>query len=333
MLTTIPTINGWAEWWLTAMGALFWQSTLLVALAALVAWLLRRCSPVVRFGLWQIVAIKLLLMPFWSYYVPLPTWAGSRPMERSAVSRPAASSADDSNRLTLRYPAGLAEGTGGVASRTASCWEPLAAVSWQAWLLAAWFLVVVWQCVRLVGQRLWLARLLQQGTAAAGELATMVVELGEQLGLRRLPAVVLAPGDSPLFVCGLWRPRLVLPSRLMASLDRSQRHQVILHELAHIRRRDLLWGWPVEIARIVYFFHPLVYWVAHQLRLERELACDQLAMARSGQSPANYAQTLVRVVSHAAEPAAVQAASIAAGLTDSAERRPSGLPGEGRDGR
>ena len=92
----------------------------------------------------------------------------------------------------------------------------------------------------------------------------------------------------------------------MASLDRAERRQVILHELAHVKRHDLVWGWPVEIARIVYFFHPLVYWVAYQLRLERELACDQLAMARSGHPPADYAQTLVQVVSHASEPAAVR---------------------------
>ena len=90
----------------------------------------------------------------------------------------------------------------------------------------------------------------------------------------------------------------------MASLGAAERRQVILHELAHVKRRDLPWGWPVEIARIVYFFHPLVYWVAHQLRLERELACDQLAMARSGHTAADYAQTLVQVVSHVSQPPA-----------------------------
>lgn len=64
---------------------------------------------------------------------------------------------------------------------------------------------------------------------------------------------------------------------------------------------------------IVYFFHPLVYWVGYQLRLERELACDQVAMAHSGHPPADYAQTLVQVVSHAAEPAALRPAAISAG--------------------
>ena len=49
MLTTILTLNGWASAWLAAMGTLLWQSTLLVVLAAVVAWLLRRSSPVVRY--------------------------------------------------------------------------------------------------------------------------------------------------------------------------------------------------------------------------------------------------------------------------------------------
>jgi beta-lactamase regulating signal transducer with metallopeptidase domain len=143
------------------------------------------------------------------------------------------------------------------------------------------------------------------------------MELAEQVGLRRVPEAVAVAEDCPLFVCGLRRSRLILPSRLLASLNPAERRQVILHELAHVKRWDLVWGWPVEIGRIVYFFHPLVYWVAYQLRLERELACDQLAMARSGHPPADYAQTLVQVVSHASEPAAVQAAAISAGLTGS----------------
>jgi beta-lactamase regulating signal transducer with metallopeptidase domain len=177
--------------------------------------------------------------------------------------------------------------------------------------------VVLWQIARLLSQRLRLAKLLKQGIPTSGELAALVAELAAQIGLRRVPAAVSVDGDCPLFVCGLWRTRLVLPSRLMASLGAAERRQVILHELAHVKRHDLAWGWPVEIARIVYFFHPLVYWVAYQLRLERELACDQLAMARSGHTPADYAQTLVQVVSHGSQPAQMQVAAISAGLTGS----------------
>jgi beta-lactamase regulating signal transducer with metallopeptidase domain len=101
---------------------------------------------------------------------------------------------------------------------------------------------------------------------------------------------------------------------------------VLLHELAHVKRRDLLWGWLPEIARLLYWFHPVIHWVYYRLRLERELACDQLAMALSGQSAAGYAETLVRVVSHASQPALFQTAAASARLDGGANTGMCRLP-------
>jgi beta-lactamase regulating signal transducer with metallopeptidase domain len=188
-------------------------------------------------------------------------------------------------------------------------------MTWQAWVLLTWCAVVLLQAVRLWTQRLRLAGLLKQAVPVRGKLARQVAELAREVGLPRVPAAVSVAGDCPPFVCGLWWPRLVLSGSLMASLSPAERRAVIVHELGHVKRRDLVWGWPIQIARIVYFFHPLVHWVAYQLWLERELACDQLAMGRGGHAPAEYARTLVQAVSYASEPASVQAAAISAGLT------------------
>ncbi len=318
MLTIILTMNRLAEGWIAAMAAVLWQSALLVMFVAIVAWWLRRSSPVIRYWLWQIVAIKLLLMPFWTFVLPMPSWTQVTPRPQSAALQPAEGFYDSSGRLAANRAFPSSDGSRSeAAASTASWWEPLAAINWQTWLMSAWCLIVLWQIARLAIQRRRLAALLRRGGFAGGELCHLVAELSQQAGLRRAPAVVWVTGDCPLFVCGLWRPRLVLPDQLFTALTPTERRQVVLHELAHLKRRDLAWGWPVEIARIVYFFNPLVHWVAYQLRLERELACDQFAMARSGHPPADYAQTLVQVVGHTSEPAAVQAAAIAAGLTGS----------------
>ena len=318
MLPMISAMNDWAEGWLRIMWAVVWQLALVAVIATLIAWLLRRSSPVVRYWLWQIVAVKLLLMPFWTFAIPFPSWVQSRPPELPASFQPPQNLGNDAYKPGFPTPLPSTETPGAVAAPHAAPFrEPLAAIGWQAWLLLVWLVVVLWQIVRLLGQHLRLARLLKRAVPAEGGLAWLVADLAGEIGLRRAPAVVSVDGDCPLFVCGLWRSRLVLPSRLMASLGPAERRQVILHELAHVKRHDLAWGWPVEIARIVYFFHPLVYWVAYQLRLERELACDQLAMARSGHTAADYAQTLVQVVSHASQPSSVQVAAISAGLTGS----------------
>lgn len=106
----------------------------------------------------------------------------------------------------------------------------------------------------------------------------------------------------------MFQPTLVVSESVCSSLSPAQFRQILLHELAHIRRLDLVWGWVPEIARLVWWFHPVVHWVVFRLRLERELACDQLALAHSGRDAAEYAATLVRVVSQTSFPLAGAAA-------------------------
>jgi beta-lactamase regulating signal transducer with metallopeptidase domain len=105
---------------------------------------------------------------------------------------------------------------------------------------------------------------------------------------------------------------------------------VLAHELAHLKRRDLIWGWLPEVARLVYWFHPVAHWTVRQVRLERELACDQVVMVALGHSAPAYAETLVRVVSLFSSPARLsntvaglhgEAVSSCGGL-DSKEVRP-----------
>ena len=299
MTSLIPTVNQWSQAWTGLMWAVLWQSTLLIGLVALIAMLLRRSSPGVRYWLWQIVAIKLLLMPFWTAVIPLPSWVGGvLPSNPAATEAPehVADGPMDVTGVPLSPLPDMPQRSALPAPESPG-WK-LADVTWQSWLLAGWLLIVLWQVVRLLWQRLRLGRLLRRSAPADPELAAMVRDLAAELGLRAKPVAALVDADCPMFVCGLRRPVLALPAGLAASLNRDRLRQALFHELAHVKRLDLLWAWTIEFARIVYFFHPLVYWVGYRLRLERELACDQLAMALSGGSPAEYADTLIEVVSH-----------------------------------
>ena len=87
----------------------------------------------------------------------------------------------------------------------------------------------------------------EQERVIAHQRCTHFPELARRLGLRRVPALVVTDLDVSPFVCGLWRQTLVLPCDLLAALDPSQLRQVLLHELAHVRRGDLLWGWLPEM--------------------------------------------------------------------------------------
>jgi beta-lactamase regulating signal transducer with metallopeptidase domain len=238
--------------------------------------------------MWQAVAHNLHVIPYWTIAVPLPAGpsAVDLPAPVTGPGPPAAPEIEPSPAASEPPPA--------VTPAPAAPW--VRAVSWQAWLVLAWVSGSAVQIAGLLRQRRRLGRLLRRAASADAALTATVAELSARLGLRRPPRAVLLDGSGSPFVCGAWRPRLVLPRGTLAALAPEQLRQVVLHELAHVRRRDLLWGWLPEVARLVWWFHPVAWWTAAQVRLERELACDQLVLAHGGGTPADYAETLVRVV-------------------------------------
>lgn len=293
----VDALNRYGADWATLVVAIVWQSTLVALLVAVVAAALSRASPAARYWLWQIVAIKLLIVPLWSWSLALPWLPASAtdPPPAAPLGEPVAVTPIDEKLAAARSPVAHATGVDRPS-------RPLAELTWRGWLFAGWAAIVLVRVGRLAVQRFRLSRLLAKATAGDERLVSVVHEVATRLKLKRPPRVVLGDFEGSPFVCGIVRPVLVLPRELPAVLGTAELDAVVAHELAHVKRRDLIWAWIPEIARTLYFFHPVAHLASYRIRLERELACDQLAMFASGRGPAEYAETLVRVLSSASRP-------------------------------
>jgi hypothetical protein len=320
MTPLVESLHRSAGAWAGLAWAVTWQSTLLVGAFALVALGVRRSSPALRYWLWQVAAIKLLLMPFWGVSILLPAAELRNPGVRSEPSPPAHSVGDVGMRPEARPRALGQDATArGRPSEAHDGWLGAIPVDWPAWLLMGWGLAIAGQVAAIAHQRGLLQRVLRRSEPANDPaLLALVAELSGRIGLSGPPEVRIADGVGSPFVCGLRRPILVLPRALAGSFGSEPLHAVLLHELAHIRRRDLLWDWIPAIARLLYFFHPAAHYIASRARLERELACDQAAMVLTGQSAAGYASTLVEVVSRLSTSPAPRGALASARLDGSA---------------
>ena len=113
--------------------------------------------------------------------------------------------------------------------------------------------------------------------------------LPEWAGISPETAVVATP-----VVWGILRSRLLLPAAAR-HWSGEQLRSVLLHELAHIKRRDTMAQLLVQIACALHWFNPLVWFAAWRLGVERERACDDLVLA-SGVRPSAYAGHLLEVV-------------------------------------
>jgi HEAT repeat protein len=123
---------------------------------------------------------------------------------------------------------------------------------------------------------------------------TPLVEIADRMGLDATPRLLVSRHTKMPFACGVLAATIVLPEECNAwSLDR--RRAVLLHELAHVRRRDLLGHLLGRLVCAVYWFHPLVWMAATRLRSESERACDDLALA-CGTRATDYAEHLLDIV-------------------------------------
>ena len=93
---------------------------------------------------------------------------------------------------------------------------------------------------------------------------------------------------------GFTKPLVVIPSWTMQELSTAELNAILLHELAHLRRRDDWTNLVQKIVGALLFFHPAVWWIEKKLALEREMACDDLVLAQAkATSPRAYAECLV----------------------------------------
>jgi uncharacterized protein (TIGR03435 family) len=111
-------------------------------------------------------------------------------------------------------------------------------------------------------------------------------------------------------VVGWLRPIVLVPIGVLTGFPAEHLEALLLHELAHVRRRDYLVNMLQSIAETLLFYHPAVWWISGHIRMERELCCDDLAVAATGDA---YQYALALAGLEACRPAHIQTAMAANG--------------------
>ncbi|MBI3117072.1 MAG: LysM peptidoglycan-binding domain-containing protein, partial [Candidatus Hydrogenedentes bacterium] len=116
----------------------------------------------------------------------------------------------------------------------------------------------------------------------------------ERMGIRTPVALIGTNlrGGPALF--GFVRPRLLVPEAVLARCDARELQHIFLHELAHLKRNDILMNWLVAVLQVLHWFNPVLWFAFHRMRADRELACDALALAHMEEQEARaYGQTIL----------------------------------------
>src|SRR5262245_54058033 len=247
-----------------------------VAAAVNIVWLRRR-SAASRHLVWTLATIGVLALPALSAVLPkweLPirvaavgpvadtlgnVW-GEAPMERPRPTQSAV--AETSSDHTIRNTGGGFRG------------PDAAVIPWALILGLGYAAGVMLLLARLAAERLVVARLTRSAVIVhAPEWSALLNDCMRVIDVRGAVRLLRSAEQTMPRAVRIRRPAILIPA-VADMWTEDRRRAVLLHELAHIARRDCLTQSIASLACAAYWIHPGVWWMARRLRIERELACD-----------------------------------------------------------
>jgi beta-lactamase regulating signal transducer with metallopeptidase domain len=257
------------------------QASILIVLVLAAQWICgRRLQPRWRCALWLLVLLRLALP--WTIPSPASLFnvlklpaaaqpAPAEPIHGPVVDRPVSQA--------TRIPVTAAS----------------AKKHWLAWLWAEGALFVA-GCAGFGHYRIH-RQVMRQRPVTDGRTLDLLEDCKALMGVVTPLTLIELKGIESPTLFGFLRPRLLLPTGLTSSFSREELRHVFLHELAHIKRHDILAGWLMLALQTIHWFNPLVWLAFHRLRVDRELACDAMALsyARPGENEL-YGLTIIKLL-------------------------------------
>jgi beta-lactamase regulating signal transducer with metallopeptidase domain/protocatechuate 3,4-dioxygenase beta subunit len=323
--------------WINHAGAIHWkfasamflQTVVLVAVLYLLELCLRRrARPVVRYWIWSLVLLKLMLpvtlyTPFSvSYWLiqepaviaeaPSPSIIDDGPT-RPSVSADVSSEPPQlpSDNPNFEFSPSVPAGTLGRRAEFRS--EPVAvavesrprlsAPSGSGCLFSAWCSLAALLGAIVIRRAAKVWQLARRATEAPRELegplkvACRALNLSADRIRLRISEEVGCPA-----ICGFWRPTILIPQRLINLLDDEQFELVIAHELSHWKRWDLQINLLQTVLQVIYFYNPAVWMANAVLRRLREEAVDEAVLIAVAATTERYSNTLLDVAAHSLRP-------------------------------
>ena len=252
-----------------------------------------RPGPVAKHALWLIVLIKFLTPPVieWPWALPDPMGLSVTRVESEVGEpQPALASAGDraaADGVTVELPAPLLPREIG-ASRTA----PAEIVDWRAWLGVAWLVGSLWLLAIEAVRYRRVVRELQRATSPDRVVEIRVRDLAARLGIAA-PVVRVVPGMRAPFVWPVGVATLVLPNEWPEDTTQASIDALLVHELAHLKRRDHYVAWMQLVAGVLWWWNPLFWYVRATVREQAELACDAWVISTLPDGRRAYAESLI----------------------------------------
>ncbi len=303
----IESVNQFAALLWGWMSSMFWQVSLLVLIISGIEMLTRKWLwPQVRYALWLLVFIKLVIPPVWS----LPSGIVPRinttvqkmfiqePVEQlinvSENNDQTISNQERSEPLISQMESSSSQSVR--ESQVINNPSLFSQIHWQTYLAGIWIIGMILFSfllfTKIVKLKEWHKHQIEKKTIPHW-FYEILVKTAKRMKLSQLPAIVFSDEAVTPAVYGLFRPVILLPENYFKKISKNETEHVLLHELSHLKRGDLWIHGFCLLLQVIYWFNPFIIWARRQIKHVRELCCDFTVSNLLREKTGEYRKTLL----------------------------------------
>ena len=260
-----------------------WQGLLAATIALVILWLTKKSSPLLRYNLLLLVFCIFIVAVIFTFSIEYNT-AKLQDADKNIASTLFSNQPFSENIATFT----VVEQTKVYLSSFEEFFNTHANI-----IVAIWFFVFCFQCLRLCSSLGYMYQIRNYKTyTPSSDWQERCRQLKRQLGISK-PVYLLESGIAKVpLVVGFFKPLILLPVGLLANLPYNQVESILLHELAHIKRRDYIVNLLQSFLETIFFFNPAILWISSLIKEEREACCDAMAVQHLD-SKSDYISALI----------------------------------------
>jgi beta-lactamase regulating signal transducer with metallopeptidase domain len=149
------------------------------------------------------------------------------------------------------------------------------------WIVLIWFIIIAFQFIKLAAGLFNVYQLKTKKVFSVNDYWNdKIADLCSELKINKSVRLLVSGITKMPSVVGVFKPVILFPAAMLASLPANEIEAILVHELAHIARKDFLVNLLQHVVEIIFFFNPAVLWVSSLIKQERENCCDDIAVIK-----------------------------------------------------
>lgn len=255
-----------------------WQGLALAIVTGIVMVLSKKSGSAVRYKLLSTIFIAFVAITAFTFYRQLQA-ANAEPLVASVPITTPATPAATTPAAPVNYSAPVNVATTGnnlqhYVSSFVRYFDEHASL-----FVTIWFIIFMAQCVKILSGLVHIQRIRHYKTSPAPAFwAERIGVLAKKLNIKKHIVLLQSAIIKVPAVVGFFKPTILVPLGLINNLSQEEVESILMHELAHIRRKDYLFNLLQCFIDIMFFFNPAILWISSLIRNERENCCDDIAI-------------------------------------------------------